>query len=498
MTIRTEDQIPSTSSNNSTESESGDAILSILLNNPEELELQHRPSGIRRNLVFTLNKRVVSIASAKSDDNGAYLTKATARKQYYYNNDVNVLECKTVHQNSNGSYYHNVREARGYKAQFVPKNNVYEVVRCYRQNKSNPAFSQTIATARKMTEEEIMPYYLVTYKWSDGIDHSAEFKMPRHGNARKPDTCPYYRQDPDVLQEIDSMLDKGHSTDKIYTTLANRATSTVSETVKCPKVIANRKFTNSASTKTEFSEAESILRSLRMEGSFKDIFRSARNLWCTQHLENRDVEKLRALGCNQRISKKRQEVPSFLDPDRQQSGEYQLVHRDDTKSCPKSVSRCQQCRIAFQSSDVVLIKTTGVREITDKDGKQKRYTGNIYLHYLTKCLMSYDQKFDFVKVNVPKGTQELLPAHAVESLRAKGLTLVDFLQGPREYRCCGEIAEASGKLTFDGSIERIPCITKHEDFQAVTNTVVLEMTGHELRDRIGRRYRQRAGQSKNE
>ena len=34
---------------------------------------------------------------------------------------------------------------------------------------------------------------------------------------------------------------------------------------------------------------------------FKDIFRSARNLWCTQHLENRDVEKLRALGCNQRV-----------------------------------------------------------------------------------------------------------------------------------------------------------------------------------------------------
>ncbi len=34
---------------------------------------------------------------------------------------------------------------------------------------------------------------------------------------------------------------------------------------------------------------------------FKDIFRSARSLWCTQHLENRDVEKLRALGCNQRV-----------------------------------------------------------------------------------------------------------------------------------------------------------------------------------------------------
>ena len=64
-----------------------------------------------------------------------------------------------------------------------------------------------------------------------------------------------------------------------------------------------------------------------------------------------------------------------------------------------------------------------MREITDKDGNQKKYTGNIYLHYLTKCLKSYDQKFDFLKANVPKRTQELLPARAVESLKAKGLTL---------------------------------------------------------------------------
>lgn len=136
--------------------------------------------------------------------------------------------------------------------------------------------------------------------------------------------------------------------------------------------------------------------------------------------------KVKRLTTLLQISNQRQELPAFLDPDRQQSGEYQLVHREDTKSCPKSVSRCQQCRIAFQSSDVVLIKTTGVREITDKDGKQKRYMGNIYLHYLTKCLKSYDQKFDFLKVNAPKKTQELLPARAVESLRTKGLTLVQL------------------------------------------------------------------------
>ena len=32
---------------------------------------------------------------------------------------------------------------------------------------------------------------------------------------------------------------------------------------------------------------------------FRDIFRDTKSLWCTQHLEARDVEKLRSLGCNQ-------------------------------------------------------------------------------------------------------------------------------------------------------------------------------------------------------
>ena len=32
---------------------------------------------------------------------------------------------------------------------------------------------------------------------------------------------------------------------------------------------------------------------------FRDIFRDTKSLWCTQHLEARDMEKLQSLGCNQ-------------------------------------------------------------------------------------------------------------------------------------------------------------------------------------------------------
>ena len=77
------------------------------------------------------------------------------------------------------------------------------------------------------------------------------------------------------------------------------------------------------------------------------------------------------------------------------------MKKDDTKLCPKSVSRCEQCRVASNTSDKVIIKSVGVRERTDKSGKIVKYIGNIYLHYLTNCLKEYDQNFAFNAINVP-------------------------------------------------------------------------------------------------
>ncbi|XP_015772695.1 PREDICTED: uncharacterized protein LOC107350946 [Acropora digitifera] len=33
--------------------------------------------------------------------------------------------------------------------------------------------------------------------------------------------------------------------------------------------------------------------------------------------------------------------------------------------------------------------------------------------------------------------------------------------GSQEFRCCSEVVHSSGKMVFDGSIERIKCITQH-------------------------------------
>ena len=110
-----------------------------------------------------------------------------------------------------------------------------------------------------------------------------------------------------------------------------------------------------------------------------------------------------------------------LDPDRAPRQDYDLVHRSDNKMCPKTVQRCEQCRIAFGRNDVVLVKTVGSRERTDKNGKTVKYQGNVYLHYLTSCLREYDQNFSFKNVVVSARTLALLPDNSRQIFLDKGL-----------------------------------------------------------------------------
>ncbi|XP_015774651.1 PREDICTED: uncharacterized protein LOC107352846 [Acropora digitifera] len=79
-----------------------------------------------------------------------------------------------------------------------------------------------------------------------------------------------------------------------------------------------------------------------------------------------------------------------------------------------------------------------------------------------------------------------------------GLCKTETLVGTREYSCCKELGPARRIMVFDGTIERIRCITEHEDYSALTNKTVLSLVGPLLRCRNGRSYRRSANQSENE
>ena len=72
----------------------------------------------------------------------------------------------------------------------------------------------------------------------------------------------------------------------------------------------------------------------------------------------------------------------------------------------------------------------------------------------------------------------------------------ETLAGSVEFRC-KEVVSSSGKMVFDGSIERINCIMEHEDYDAITNRAVLVQVTPLLRDKCGKTYRRRGGVSEN-
>ena len=115
---------------------------------------------------------------------------------------------------------------------------------------------------------------------------------------------------------------------------------------------------------------------------------------------------------------------SFLDPYRERENKYLLVHRKDFSNCPKSVKRCEACMISFDSSDPVVIKTSGQRHLTDnKTGRPTVKTGNIYLHNMIKCLLDYDKKFEYNKVVVLKSTLAYLSPNARAVLESKHMQI---------------------------------------------------------------------------
>ena len=366
--------------------------------------------------MFTLDMREISISSAKADDNGSYISKSSATKFYMYNAEGS----RTSHKDENGEWYVNIRTSKGYKRQNVPEDEIYELRREYHTSTHNPDFSRSITTVKAYTEKEPRPFYVVMYKWADGVEQ--HFKLPRHGNATKPTSSQYYRKDPSLFAKVDNMLEKGLSTEQVYNSIARKGAGTVSKVISGPKLVDNRKLSLKAketstcsSGKKKFkSEAEEMISCLqtvcllqsvtftkesyiafnslpnmindlhrfcvngnailRVDTTFKlveglwltdttytnealtnlngknpefpgpsfwhfrktrecyrrfagellikkpellgikkighdldkalsqglcDIFTDAKKLWCTQHMQERDLQKLKSLGCNQ-------------------------------------------------------------------------------------------------------------------------------------------------------------------------------------------------------
>ena len=114
-------------------------ILNILLKNPQDFELKSKPSGIRDNRVFTLNKNIVPVESAKANDNGSYIYKGNPKKFYHWDLQ-NAPRC-CHHDKLKNCWVVKERDptrSSNFVDIIVDDSQVYEIKRSYRQNRYNP------------------------------------------------------------------------------------------------------------------------------------------------------------------------------------------------------------------------------------------------------------------------------------------------------------------------------------------------------------------------
>ena len=71
---------------------------------------------------------------------------------------------------------------------------------------------------------------------------------------------------------IDSELQQGRTTDQIYTKLANIEASTISETIKSPKIIDNRKYKQKSEQRCEkLSEVDSLIKLVKEDSLVRSV-----------------------------------------------------------------------------------------------------------------------------------------------------------------------------------------------------------------------------------
>lgn len=116
--------------------------------------------------MFILDMREILILFVKVDDNGVYIFKGSVIKFYMYNEEGLCI----FYKDGNGVWYVNIWDFKGYRKEIVLVNEIFELKWEYYISKSNFKFFWVIIIIKVYVEKELRFFYVVMYKWVDGVD----------------------------------------------------------------------------------------------------------------------------------------------------------------------------------------------------------------------------------------------------------------------------------------------------------------------------------------
>ena len=206
---------------------SADSLFQLLLCRAHEYEEQMPLKGVRTNRLYTIKKSLFN--DATTDDNGAYYNSSSTKKKFYVKIDCEnrTVESRIVHTDTVGKYYYKEREGRDYNHVRVDANNVYQLERYYRKNKSISDLKRVLVKVTPEKDADECDYCCVIYSLCAESEESARDAtviLP-HGNTNTDVTRqkPYIRTAKKTFQETDELLASGNSVSSVYDTMLEKS-----------------------------------------------------------------------------------------------------------------------------------------------------------------------------------------------------------------------------------------------------------------------------------
>ena len=220
-------------------------LFQVIVQEPEKYEKSEPIKRVRENLMYTIKNHTVE--SIACDDNGAYNKSNGNTKIFHVSFSSSSLSVRIAHA-ENGKFFCKFKDGRLYTKNEVPREEVYELERYYRWNKTFPQLKRTICRVKKVDCEKHYPFFCVIYYFDGNLAAHDEIEILPHGNSKKEFHLkrPYIRTEPSVLREQEALLRQKKSPSEVYDIVNNNSggpmrSSSMSKEPRNLKQVQNRK-----------------------------------------------------------------------------------------------------------------------------------------------------------------------------------------------------------------------------------------------------------------
>ena len=177
--------------------------------------------SVRENKVYTICNH--TLESITCDENGAYASSKQNKRTFHAEiSNHSTATVRTWHK-ENGIFHYNEKTGQGYTKCPVEEEDVFELEKCYRWNKTFSQLKSTIYRIKNVSKSDYEPYLCVIYSInSDSYSKTVHDREVRErGNSKQ--NWPYHRTQSTILKRQDTILSANKPPQEVYNLLLDES-----------------------------------------------------------------------------------------------------------------------------------------------------------------------------------------------------------------------------------------------------------------------------------